>query len=76
MTTAYYAILADVLADDPNWAKHWDPVWDNLRRAQADDGSWLPIQAENPSAGAVTPTAGAVLTLTIPYRLLPVYGGK
>jgi len=72
--SAYYATLADLLADDADWAKHWGPTWEALRRTQADDGSWLPIQAENPGAGAVTPTAASVLTLTVPYRLLPVYG--
>lgn len=72
----YWDALASMLAGDPTWTAAWRPVRDALLSPQrrTEEGSWLPTQPQNAAPSAVQSTATAVMTLAMPYRLLPVYG--
>jgi prenyltransferase beta subunit len=65
----YYAVQAMYTAGAP----YWEPYFENLRNTLIDmqqpDGSWRNDIGPGPALG----TAMAVLTLEIPYRLLPIF---
>ncbi len=71
----YYSTQAAFQAGGATWKTVWQSTWDGLRDVRVhsrDDGGWLPsTSGEEP--GRVYATSMALLTLTVPYRLLPVY---
>ena len=68
----YYAAQAAFHAGGETWSAIWPSVSQDLLRAQEPDGGWPPSPTpEEP--GRIYSTSMAVLTLTVPYRLLPVY---
>ena len=68
--SVYYVTQAAYQAGGATWAKVSGQTLPLLLGTQAPDGSW-PKAAEEP--GEAYATAMAVLTLSVPYRLLPVY---
>jgi hypothetical protein len=72
----YLCATAARLANGPTFPAAWNPLRDTLQAKlkQADDGSWLPTKPPAIGTGAVESTSLAVMTLAIPYRLLPLYG--
>lgn len=70
--TAYYGVQAALQAGEPTWGTLSRVAFDGLLPLQLPDGGWPPSPApEEP--GRVYSTAMAVLTLSVPYRLLPIY---
>lgn len=69
---AYYATHAAFHASDETWATVSKITLDRLMKAQEKDGGW-PAQGAGGEPGRGYRTAMAVLTLTVPYRLLPIY---
>lgn len=70
----FYLVQAAGQAGDDVWAAVARPALDRLVKAQQPDGGWAkdwPTASEEP--GRVYRTAMATLTLTVPYRVLPVY---
>jgi hypothetical protein len=56
------------------WEKIFPPMVEVLLKAQTSEGSWPPEPAEEDDVfGSVLTSALAVLSLTPPYQLLPVY---
>jgi hypothetical protein len=70
--TLYYVTQAAWQADDDVWAKASKATLDRLIGTQQPDGGW-PKEPAGGEPGRVYRTAMAVLTLTVPYRLLPAY---
>ena len=66
----YYATQAAFQAGAATWAAVSKATMTRLMAGQAKDGSW-PKAGQEP--GETYSTAMAVLTLSVPYRLLPVY---
>ena len=66
----YYVTQAARQAGGETWAAAFKAASTRLLASQAKDGSW-PKQGEEP--GEAYATSMAVLTLTVPYGLLPVY---
>ena len=66
----YYAAQAAHQAGGATWAAVSKAVFENLIASQGKDGAWprSPQEPEGPYS-----TAMAVLTLSVPYRLLPAY---
>lgn len=70
--TAYYVVQAALQVGEPTWTALSRPAFDHLIATQLPDGGWPPSPyAEEP--GRIYSTAMAVLTLSVPYRLLPIY---
>jgi hypothetical protein len=68
----YYASRAAFQAGDPVWSTVWQGTMDRLLAQQLQsDGGW-PVSHTTEEPGRVYATAMAVLTLSTPYRLLPV----
>jgi hypothetical protein len=68
----YYATQAAYQSAGTTWPDVWRNARDQLLSLQSPDGGWPQSRsAEEP--GRVYATSMAVLTLSIPYRLLPVY---
>ena len=55
------------------WRQYYPPVVSQLVDNQLADGSWEVETDRGQMAGRVYTTALAVLTLTIPDQLLPIY---
>jgi hypothetical protein len=70
--SAYYATQAAFQAGGPTWRSIWTPTMDRLLALQMDDGGW-PTSKTGEEPGRVYSTSMSVLTLTVPYRLLPIY---
>jgi hypothetical protein len=76
----YYATQAahqldDAAAGAPQgsaWKAIATPILDRLLAAQQDDGGW-PASPNGEEPGRIYATSMALLTLTVPYQLLPVY---
>ena len=68
--STYYSTLAADQAGGPVWEKVSKANFARLLGAQATDGSW-PKNGQEP--GETYAASMAVLTLSVPYRLLPVY---
>jgi hypothetical protein len=66
----YYATQAAHQAGGETWAAVSKATSTRLLTTQAKDGSWPKLGQE---PGQVYATSMAVLTLTVPYGLLPVY---
>jgi hypothetical protein len=68
----YYATQAAFQAGEPVWPIVWRSTMDRLLAQQVQpDGGW-PVSHTSDEPGRVYATAMAVLTLSTPYRLLPV----
>jgi hypothetical protein len=69
----YYATQAAFQAGDPTWASVWQSAHARLLPMQnKEDGGW-PQSATAQEPGRVYATAMACLTLSVPYRVLPIY---
>jgi hypothetical protein len=66
----YYVSQAAYQAGGTTWAAVSKVTMPRLVESQAKDGGWPGIGQE---PGEVYATSMAVLTLSVPYRLLPVY---
>ena len=75
--STYYCSQAMAQLGGRYWEKFFPPMAEVLLKAQLPDGSWPPEQALETSQvsifGNALSTALAVLSLTPPYQLLPVY---
>jgi len=75
--STYYCSQAMAQLGGHYWEKFFPPLAGVLLKSQQSDGSWPPEQALETSGVAVfgnnLSTALAVLSLTPPYQLLPVY---
>jgi hypothetical protein len=69
----YYAAQAAFQAGDPIWPAVSRMTAERLLKNQQPDGGWPDANAESGSAGRAYSTSMALLTLSISYRLLPVY---
>ena len=74
VNSGYSAVLATMLSGEPTWSTAWKPMRDAILSKQAEDGSWFPPRAPSVGLGTISSTAAAVITLAMPYRLLPLYG--
>jgi hypothetical protein len=70
--SAYYAAQATFQAGGPTWQAVWPSTMDRALAQQMEDGGW-PVSKTGEEPGRVYSTAMSVLTLTVPYRLLPIY---
>ncbi len=73
--SAYYCSQAAAQLGGKYWKGTYEPLADTLLGAQRADGSWPPEPEQKKIAafGNAYTTALAVLALTPPYQLLPVY---
>jgi hypothetical protein len=73
----YYVTHAAFQAGDDTWQAVAKATLAALVESQSPDGSWLSLKHGNPAnasePGKVYRTAMAVLTLSVPQRLLPIY---
>ena len=76
LTSIYLGAVAARLCGGPGFAGAWNPLRDvfQSKLKQSEDGSWLPPHAPPIGTGAVEATSLAVMTLTMPNRVLPLYG--
>lgn len=68
----YYTTQAAYQAGENIWPTVWKVNQDQLLDQQQPDGGW-PQSRTGEEPGRVYATAMSVLTLTVPYRLLPIY---
>jgi hypothetical protein len=68
----YYSTQAAFQGGDPVWPIIWKVTQDRLLGTQMKDGGW-PQSRNGEEPGRVYATAIAVLTLSVPYRVLPIY---
>jgi hypothetical protein len=68
----YYSTQAAFQAGQPVWPVVWKVTEDRLLGTQMKDGGW-PQSRNGEEPGRVYATAMSVLTLSVPYRLLPIY---
>lgn len=68
----YYATQAANQLDDAAWTAIGRPIIERLIASQQEDGGW-PASPVNQEPGRVYATSMSLLTLTVPYKLLPVY---
>ena len=73
-TTLYVSSLAAMQEGEPKWTPVWKPIRDILLGKQTAEGSWFPPRPPSVGLGTVAATSTAVMTLAMPYRLLPLYG--
>ena len=69
---SYYVTQAAFQRDGDTWSRAGRPTLERLIRMQDKDGGW-PQSKSGQEPGRVYATALAVGSLTVPYRLLPVY---
>ncbi len=70
--TAYYVTQAAFQLGDPTWSSAWGPIRQRLLETQLEDGGW-PVSHTGEEPGRIYSTSMSILTLTVPYRLLPIY---
>jgi hypothetical protein len=68
----YYTTQAAFQVGDPTWTAVWKNTQDQLLKLQEPDGGWAQSKSAE-EAGRIYSTSMAVLTLSVPYRLLPAY---
>jgi hypothetical protein len=68
----YYATQAAFQAGDQTWDAVWTNAQTRLLASQMPDGGW-PQSRSGEEPGRTYATSMAVLTLSVPYRLLPIY---
>ncbi len=71
--TAYYCAQAMAQLGGRYWQEFYPTVASTLVNAQDDDGSWEYDHGRDAKFGDAYFTSLAVLTLTPPYQLLPIY---
>lgn len=70
----FYMIQAAGQGDNDVWTQVGRPTLEKLIKAQEADGGWpANWPAESAEPGRVYRTAMATLSLTVPYRVLPIY---
>ncbi len=70
----FYLTQAAAQAGDDAWKAAARPTLEKLIKLQDSDGGWpANAPAESAEPGRVYRTAIATLTLTVPYRVLPIY---
>jgi hypothetical protein len=68
----YYTTQVAFQAGEPTWSSVWKSTQEQLLKLQEPDGGWA--QSKSPEeAGRIYSTSMALLTLAVPYRLLPAY---
>lgn len=70
--TYYYTTQAAYQAGETTWPAVWKVTQDQLLDHQQPDGGW-PQSRTGEEPGRVYATSLSVLSLTVPYRLLPIY---
>jgi len=70
--TMYYTTQAAYQVGHEAWGPIWQANRDQLLSIQTQEGSW-PQSGSGEEPGKIYATSMAVLTLSVPYRLLPVY---
>ena len=68
----YHVTQAAYQAGEPTWGTVWPMARGYLLSRQQPDGGW-PQSKTREEPGRIYATAMAVLTLSVPYRLLPTY---
>lgn len=68
----YYTTQAAYQAGENVWPTVWKVTQEHLLDQQQPDGGW-PQSRSGEEPGRVYATAMSVLSLTVPYRLLPIY---
>ena len=68
----HYAAQAAFRLGEPTWSVVWKSTQEQLLKLQESDGGWARSKTGE-EVGRVYSTSMAVLTLTVPYRLLPAY---
>jgi hypothetical protein len=67
----YYATQAAFQVGEPTWTTVWKNANELLLKTQMPDGGWPPAPPHE--TGRVYASAMSILTLSVPYRLLPIY---
>ncbi|MGE0757729.1 MAG: hypothetical protein AB7O38_11940 [Pirellulaceae bacterium] len=70
---SYYSSQAMAQVGGATWDHVYPQIVDQLLKEQAADGSWPAGRANEVSFGSTYATSLAVLALTPPYQLLPIY---
>jgi hypothetical protein len=70
--SAYYTTQAALHMGAGTWDTVWSATMDRMLALQMDDGGW-PVSKTGEEPGRAYATSMAVLTLTVPYRVLPIY---
>ncbi len=70
--TMYYATQAAFQGGDPVWPAVWKVTQERLLGTQMKDGGW-PQSRNGEEPGRVYATSMALLALSVPQRLLPIY---
>ncbi|MBX3437758.1 MAG: terpene cyclase/mutase family protein [Planctomycetaceae bacterium] len=70
--SAYYCSQAAFQLGGEHWARFYPPLMEALIQNQNRDGSWQ-REAQESQYGATYSTSLAVLALTPPYQILPIY---
>ncbi|MCA9076150.1 MAG: terpene cyclase/mutase family protein [Planctomycetaceae bacterium] len=70
---AYYTSQAMFQLGGKYWAGYYPVLMQTLTTHQRPDGSWEPERIEDASFGSTYTTALAILALSPPYQLLPIY---
>jgi hypothetical protein len=70
--STYYATQAAYQAGGETWQAVWANTQERLLASQMPDGGW-PQSRSGEEPGRTYATSMAVLTLAVPYRLLPIY---
>jgi hypothetical protein len=70
--SVYYATQAAHQLGDPTWSLVWNNTRNHLLPKQLPDGSW-PQSSSGEEPGTLYATAMSLLSLSVPYRLLPIY---
>jgi hypothetical protein len=68
----YYATQAAHQVGGPAWEAVWTNARQRLLEMQQADGGW-PISRSSEEPGRIYATSMSLLTLSVPYRLLPIY---
>lgn len=70
--SAYYVTQAAYQLGGSTWEASWGSTREWLLGLQLEDGGW-PVSRSAQEPGRLYSTSMSVLTLTVPYRLLPIY---
>jgi hypothetical protein len=70
--TLYYVTQAAFQLGEPTWSTVWKRTREHLVSQQLDDGGW-PVSKQGEEPGRLYATSMSVLTLAVPYRVLPIY---
>ncbi len=71
--STYYSSQAMFQLGGKHWATFYPPLLETLTKAQHADGSWEPEAVKDGPYGSTYTTSLAILALTPPYQILPIY---